>query len=271
MRRLAGSILSALCLLSTAPAYSQEKAAASNDAAELAKKLANPVAAMISVPFQNNTDLGIGPLKGYRNTLNFQPVIPMSLNKQWNLITRVVLPIVTQENVFQTPGKQSGLSDAVMSAFFSPAQPKNGLIWGVGPAILIPTATNKMLGTEKLGVGPTGLVLKQANGWTIGGLVNQIWSIAGSATRNDVSQMFVQPFLTYNYKSGAGLGVSAEITQNWKASATSAVLVPNVSAVTKLGKQIVSLAVGPRIPLSMPSGSEYKFGVRAAAILVFPK
>ena len=241
------------------------------DAAELAKKLANPVAAMISVPFQNNLDAGIGPLNGYKNTLNFQPVLPLSLSKKWNLITRFVLPIVTQENVFATKSSQSGLSDAVASAFFSPAQPKNGLIWGFGPAFLVPTATDKLLGTEKLGVGPTGLILKQTNGWTIGALVNQLWSVAGSSSRSDVSQMFVQPFIVYNYKSGAGLGIVSEITQNWEASTTTAFIIPNVSAVTKLGKQIISMNIGPRIPVAAPEGYKANIGFRGTLIFVFPK
>ena len=249
----------------------QEEKPAASDAAELAKKLANPVASLISVPFQNNTDVGIGDNNGSRNTLNIQPVIPIKLSAKLNLITRVVLPIVSQHNITGLGTQQSGLSDAVVSAFFSPAEAKNGLIWGVGPALLIPTATNNVLGTKKFGVGPTALILKQTLGWTIGALANQIWSIVGDANRSDVNQLFLQPFLTYNWKSGAGLGGNAEITQNWQASTTSVFINPTLSGITKLGTQIVSLAIGPRIQVAAPNGNKSALGIRAAVNFVFPK
>jgi hypothetical protein len=247
----------------------QDKPAES--AAELAKKLSNPIASLISVPFQNNTDVGIGSYNGSRNTLNFQPVIPISLSPKLNMITRVVLPIITQQDITAPGMKQTGLSDAVVSAFFSPAEAKNGLTWGVGPAILVPTATDKLLGTEKLGVGPTAVILKQANGWTYGALVNQIWSVAGSNDRTDVNQMFVQPFFAYNWKSGAGVGGNFEITQNWEGNSTAVFFNPTVTGVTKLGTQMVQLAVGPRIPVSVPAGSRPDFGIRAVVNFVFPK
>jgi hypothetical protein len=240
-------------------------------AEDLAKKLSNPVAALISIPFQNNMDVGIGQNNGSKNTLNFQPVVPITLSSTLNLITRFIIPIVSQHNLTGEGATQNGLADAVVSAWFSPAEPKNGVVWGIGPVFLVPIATNDMLGTKKFGVGPTALILKQSNGWTVGGLVNQIWSVAGDANRSDVSQMFVQPFTSYNWKSGAGLGLNAEITQNWTSSTTSVFINPTFSAVTKLGTQIVSLAIGPRIQIAAPTGSMADFGVRAAVTFVFPK
>jgi hypothetical protein len=135
----------------------------------------------------------------------------------------------------------------------------------------VPTATDDFLGTKKFGIGPTALVLKQQNGWTYGALVNQIWSIAGDEDRADVNQMFLQPFLNYNWKSGAGAGVNMELTQNWKGKTTMAFLNPTISGVTKLGKQTVSLAVGPRICLGAPDGAKPDFGVRTVLTFVFPK
>lgn len=266
------ALLFSIASLYSITAFAQEEPKpAASGAAELAKKLANPVASLISLPFQNNTDVGIGTFNGSRNTLNIQPVIPIHLSAKLNLISRVVLPIISQHDVTGDGTHQSGLSDALASAFFSPAEAKNGLVWGVGPALLIPTATDNLLGTKKFGVGPTALILKQTHGWTIGGLVNQIWSIAGDANRADINQMFLQPFLNYNWKSGAGLGGNAEITQNWQASTTSVFINPTISGITKLGTQIVSLAVGPRIQVAAPNGNKSAFGIRAALVLVFPK
>jgi hypothetical protein len=163
------------------------------------------------------------------------------------------------------------MGDAVVSAWLSPAQPKNGLIWGAGPVFLIPSATNDLLGTKKFGVGPTALILKQTNGFTIGALANQIWSVAGDPNRSNVSQLFVQPFFSYNWKSGAGLGINAEVTQNWIGNATTAFINPTLSGITKFGKQIVSLAIGPRIQVVAPDGGKSDFGIRANITFVFPK
>ncbi|MBO9572478.1 MAG: hypothetical protein J7497_09750 [Chitinophagaceae bacterium] len=245
----------------------QEKPSA--NAQELADKLSNPVASMISVPFQNNTDWGIGEYKGSKNTLNFQPVIPFRLSPDLNLITRYIIPIIDQYDVSGMNTHEFGLSDATVSAFFSPANPKNGLIWGAGPALLIPTATNDYLGTKKFGAGPTALVLKQGKGNTVGFLVNQLWSVAGDKNRQDVSQLFLQPFFAHSFSSGASIGGNMEMTQNWEAKTTLLFLNPTISGITKLGKQPVQLVVGPRIPLAGPDEIKPKFGIRAVLIFVF--
>jgi len=244
---------------------------AKDDAAELAKKLSNPISSMISMPLQNNTDYGIGDAKATKNTLNIQPVVPFKLGKHLNLITRLILPVVSQYNVTGEGQGQTGLSDATLSAFFSPSHTKHGVIWGIGPAFLIPTGTNDYLTTKKFGIGPTGVILRQTHGWTYGALANQLWSVAGSNERADVSQMFVQPFLTYNWKSGAGLGANAEWTQNWKANTTTIFINPIISGVTSLGKQKVQLAVGPRINVAAPSGGRADWGWRAVLVFLFPK
>jgi hypothetical protein len=244
---------------------------AATDAAEVAKKLANPIASLVSVPFQNNLDVGIGDHHGSRNTLNIQPVIPLSLSSKLNLIARVVLPVVSQQDVTAEGAKQSGLADAIVSAFFSPAAARNGTVWGAGPCFLVPNATNDMLATKKLGVGPTAVILKQAHGWTVGALINQIWSVAGDKERTDINQMFFQPFAGYNWKSGAGLVVNSEMTQNWQGDTFTAFINPMVNGITKIGKQMVQLQIGPRIPVAAPKGNKADFGVRASLVLVFPK
>jgi hypothetical protein len=244
----------------------QEKQGAS--AEELANKLSNPVASLISVPFQSNVDYGIGTYHGSKYTMNFQPVIPIALSRKLNLITRYIIPIVDQHDVTGEGDDQFGLSDATLSAFFSPADNKNGWIWGAGPAFLVPIGTDDFLSTRKWGIGPTALVLRQAGGLTYGFLVNQLWSFAGDESRSDVNQMFLQPFFAKNWKSGGGISVNSELTFNWKTNTTTGFLNPLVTGVTKLGKQAVSLGVGPRIPII---GQPADFGFRGVLTLIFPK
>ena len=250
-------------------AKAQEKPGAS--AQEVADKLSNPVSGMISVPLQGNLDYGIGPNNGSKYTTNIQPVIPINLSGKLNLITRYIVPLVDQRNISGENTSQFGLSDATVSAFFTPVEKKHGIIWAVGPAFLIPIGTSDLLSSRKWGIGPTALLLKQANGLTYGFLVNQIWSVAGDKNRSDISQMFLQPTFAKNFKSGAGLGLSSEINFNWQAGNTTADLIPSASGVTKFGKQVVSMSIGPRIPLGGPAASKPDWGLRASLTFVFPK
>jgi len=175
-------------------------ASAQSQDADLAKKLNNPVASLISVPFQYNYDCCFGPSQGNRNTTNIQPVIPIKLNSDWNLISRTILPVDGWEPT--TPGGSytSGIGDITQSFFLSPERPtRDGIIWGVGPVFLLPTATNAALGSGKWGAGPTAVMLKQQDGWTVGILANHIWSFAGEADRSQVSNTFLQPFINYTF------------------------------------------------------------------------
>lgn len=247
-----------------------QRGSAQDDAAELAKKLSNPIASLISVPFQNNTDYGIGK-NGTRNTMNIQPVVPVKLSENLNLIARWVQPIITQYNLYDLGEKTNGLGDAVISAFISPSNSKNGFTWGAGPVLLAPIGTDDVLTTKKFGVGPTIVALKQVNGWTMGGLANQIFSVAGDDKRPDVNQMFLQPFVVYNWSTGAGLGANAEWTFNWEANNTTLWINPTISAVSALGKQKVQFVTGPRFNLDAPEGAKADFGWRAVVIFLFPK
>ena len=241
------------------------------DAAAIAKKLANPIGALISVPFQNNMDLDIGEYSGSRNTMNFQPIVPFSLNAKYSLITRYIVPVIAQYDITGEDSREVGLSDALVSGWISNAVVKNGFVWGVGAAFLVPTATDEFLGTKKMGVGPTIIALQQKNGWTYGALMNQIWSVAGDEDRANVNQMYLQPFLTYNWKTGSGLTINSELTQNWEAGTTNAFVNIMAGALTKFGKQLVQFQIGPRIHVAAPEGSKARFGVRTAVIFVFPK
>ena len=269
--RLPKKILSILFILVFIPLASlAQDEATTPSAEELAKKLQNPIASLISVPFQANFDFGIGPADGSRFLMNIQPVIPMSLNEDWNVIARVILPITSQNDVFGNSGSQTGLGDMVTSAFFSPKEPTSGgLIWGAGPVLLIPTATDELLGTEKFGVGPTAVGLKQVGNLTIGVLLNHIWSIAGDDDRNDVNSTFLQPFIAKNFKGGYALGLNTELTQSWDYDATSGTINLTGSKVISLGKQLAQVAVGPRFPYGNANTSEW--GFRAAFVLLFPK
>jgi hypothetical protein len=200
------------------PSAAQPGAAESG--AELAKQLSNPVASLVSVPFQFNWDQPVGPDDDTRFVLNLQPVIPMSLNEDWNLILRWIMPFIGQPPL--APGLQpsSGMGDIVASFFVSPSKPRR-FIWGAGPVFMLPTSADPQLGTAKWGIGPTIVVLKQTKGWTYGALWNHIWSFAGDdvsggVPRGDVNAGFIQPFLSYTTSNLVTVGVNAEASGNWR-------------------------------------------------------
>jgi hypothetical protein len=243
--------------------------AGGDEAAELAKQLQNPVASLISVPFQNNFEFNLGPNgDGFKYTLNFQPVIPVSLSKDWNLIIRTIVPIVSQDDVI--PGtSQSGLSDITQSFFFSPKKPVGGLILGFGPVMLYPSATDSLLGTERWGAGPTFLVLKQVGGWTYGALLNHIWSYAGDDHRDYVSSTFVQPFISYTTKTKTTFGLNTESTYDWHNSQWTVPINLSVSQLVKLGKMPVQFALGAKYYAGGPSGAP-DWGIRFVVTPLFP-
>lgn len=236
-------------------------------AEELAKKLSNPVSNLISLPVQANMDVAIGAFNGSKLVVNVQPVIPITLSPKLNLITRWILPVVSQYDITGEDTQQGGLGDAVITGFLSPSQ--SSLTWGIGPAFLVPTATSSLLGGEQFGVGPSIVVLKQSGPWTYGALINHLFSVAGNDERDDVNSSFFNPFLAYNWKSGAGLTGTLEYTQDWEHETLVAVAHAMVTGVTKIGGQTVSLAIGPRIHFAPDHHAAY--GIRTAITMVFPK
>lgn len=186
------------------------------DEGALARAAQNPVASMMSVPFQNNTSFGIGPHNRSQNVLNIQPVIPFGLSDDWNLITRTICPLIYQPFVSRESGGKFGLGDINLTAFLSPAKP-GAIIWAVGPIVSFPTGTDEILGTEKWAAGPSAVVLIMQGPWVIGALANNLWDFAGASDRGQVNQMLIQYFINYNLPGGWYL-VSAPInTANWKA------------------------------------------------------
>lgn len=247
--------------------------ARADQAEEVAKQLSNPVAALVSVPFQNNYDRGIGPARdGSRWLLNVQPVVPFDLNDEWNVISRTIVPIVRQEDVFPGAGRQSGLGDVVQSVFFSPKAPTaGGLIWGVGPVFLLPTGTDDLLTTDKWGAGPTGVVLRQQGPWTVGALANHIWSFAGSSRRADVNATFLQPFVTYTLPTATTFVLNTESTYDWEARQWSVPLNTGVAQVLRLGGQLVQVGLFGRYWAEVPQQGPHGWGVRLTVTLLFPR
>ena len=242
-----------------------------DDAAELAKKLSNPVAALISVPVQSNFDFGAGPNgDGFQYKLNIQPVIPFSLSEDWNLISRTILPVISQHDVIGT-SSQDGLSDTLQSFFFSPKEPTSGgWIWGVGPALLLPTATDELLGTEKWGAGPTAVLLKQEHGWTYGMLANHIWSFAGDSERADVNSTYLQPFLTYTTKKQTSFTFNTESTYDWEAEQWTVPLNVGVAQLVKIGKMPIQFQIVGRYYAEGPDNGP-EWGLRFTVTFLFPK
>src|SRR5438874_10174004 len=264
-----------------------ESSAEASEADKLAKELANPIASLISVPFQANEDWGYGPTgNGYKFTLNIQPVIPISISKDWNLILRTIFPVVSQHDLFYFANlpknsplqpqnrSQDGLSDTTQSFFFSPKKPGPfGLIWGLGPAFLYPTGTQDFLGTGTFSIGPTLVVLKQTGPWTMGALMNQLWSVVIEEHRSSLSQMFLQPFLSYTTKTHTTFTLNTESTANWNNPPGDAKwTVPlnfQVSQILKIGKQPISLQIVGKYYADSPRyGPDW--GVRFIVTLLYP-
>ena len=255
----------------SAPAAAAAAPATETEGAELAKKLNNPISDLFSVPFQFNWENGIGPQDQTRYILNIQPVMPFSVSDDLNLIVRLIAPLVSQPPLVAGGVPTSGVSDVLASFFLSPT--KGPIVWGVGPAVSVPSTSVPTLGTEKWSAGPTGVVLKQQGGWTYGALVNQIWSFAGNVNRSNVSQMFLQPFVAYTTKSLWTITGQSETTANWEADSPNRWNVPiNVLAakLSSFGTFPASYQFGGGYFVAKPdNGATWK--VRAAITVLMPR
>lgn len=253
---------------SPAPAADQE--------ADLAKKIQNPVAALISVPIRLDWDTGIGTTDAKQATYLIQPVIPFSLNQDWNVISRTVVPAFINvqspvPGVGDSGGDFDGMGDILQSVFFSPKAPtSSGWIWGAGPAISIPSASNNLFGSGKLSIGPTAVVLRQESGWTYGMLANYLRSVAGDGSRADVSSTFVQPFLNYTTKTYTAFGINTESTYNFETRQWTVPLNATVSQLMKIHGQLISVVLGYRYYAKNQTGGA-NHGFRLQVTLLFPK
>ena len=272
-RGLALRVLVSAGALICGVARAQDAGARPDQDAELAKKLANPVAALISVPFQYNHDENMGPAdNGSKSYLNIQPVIPVTLNADWNVITRTIVPLVDLHDLPRKGDSESGLGDVTASQFLSPKKPTSaGWIWGAGPVELLPTASERALGTGKWGLGPTFVALKQVGPVTYGVLANHIWSVAGDSDRASISTTYTQPFFSYITKTKTTFGLNTETTYDWKTSAWSVPINATVSQLLKIGTQILQITVGARYWVTSPDNGPEGWGWRAVVTLLFPK
>jgi hypothetical protein len=243
-------------------------------ASDLAQQLSNPVADLVSVPLQFNFADGVGPDDATRTILNIQPVVPFGLNEDWNLITRWIMPVVSQPSLGAGVGPSSGMGDIVFSTFFSPRN-SGSLTWGVGPVLSLPVSPDPALGSGKWAAGPTMVALKQAGPWTYGFLANYLWSFgdATNAPRSDVSSGFVQPFLAYATPDGVTYSVNSETLYNSKASSGNKWTVPinfNISKITSFGPFPFSVGGGFGWYAEAPNGGP-DWQLRANFTLILPR
>lgn len=246
-----------------------EEAAQASSNEGLAKKLQDPVSPLINVPLQNNFNFGQGTERnGTVYMLRAQPVIPLPFNKEYAVVARSVFSFVSQHDVLGTTS-QRGLSDWEQSFFFTPMHPGSAAFkWGLGPILHFPTATDRLLGSEKWAAGPTGVILTQRGPWTAGFMVNQLWSFAGNKDRTDISSTYLKPFCAYTFSDGLTINASAENTYDWKARKWALPVVLGVSRIYEVGKQKFSLGAAGVYDAEMNGD---KLGLRLTLTLLFPE
>jgi hypothetical protein len=269
MKRPSNKFASILGILTGSVLFAQQASAESD--AELAKKLNNPIANLISVPLQIDWDTNRGPEDADIISYTLQPVLPIDLNDEWNLISRtIVSAYIDSESPVADGDDLTGNSDILQSFFFSPKAPTaDGWTWGVGPAMSIPVASHG-LGSDSWGFGPTAVVLKQENGWTYGGLTNHLWSVDESENDPDVSATFLQPFLAYTTKTQLTYVLNSESTYDWEAEEWNAPINLKVGKLMKFGEQRVQLQAGYRYYIDSPLlGADW--GLSSQITFLFPK
>ena len=238
---------------------------------DLAKKSQNPIADLVSLPFQSNTNFNAGPFNRAQEVLNIQPVVPLHINADWNMISRTIIPLVSQPSPF-FDSNTNGIGDITQSLFFSPAHP-GALIWGAGPVFTIPSANDPILGTGKFLLGPTAVFLTTPGHWVIGVLLNNQWSVGGNPLRPPVNAFLAQPFVNYNLPDGWFLTSSPAITANWLAASDERWTVPiggGLGKIFRIGDQPVSAYLTAYYNVVHPTGTP-NWQLRAELSLLFPE
>jgi len=238
---------------------------------ELAKAAQNPIANMISLPFQNNTNLNIGPDDSTQNILNIQPVYPFSLNDDWNVITRTIVPVTSNPSFLTGDGRVNGIGDTTFTAFFSPKN--SDITWGVGPVFVMPTASNDALGSDKWSAGLSAVALAMPGRWVVGGVVSNVWSFAGAGD-NRINFFTLQPFINYNFDAGWYVTTAPIITANWEADSDHKWTVPlggGVGKIFKIGQQPINAQLSLYNNVITPDDFGAQWQVRAQIQFLFPK
>ena len=239
---------------------------------ELAKKVANPLADLATAPLQYNWDGQIGDARdGTSNYLRFEPVLPLHLDHNWNLITRLFMPMIEQNDVSSDGGTEYGLSGVNLSFFLSPTAPvANGITMGLGPVVGFP-ASSSALGSQKWSLGPTAAIVWQPSGpWTLGLLVRHQWSVGGSATEADINETYLQPFLGYTTPDAWTLGINSEAFYYWTDDEASVPINLTLTKLVRLGGAALSFGPGVRYWVENPDSDPHGWGVRFETTLVFP-
>ena len=262
-------LIAAAVTLLAAALFAAEARAEDSSTEELAKKLQNPVAPIINVPIQNNYNWNVGQEHdGNVYMLRVQPVIPLPFNREYAVVSRTVLPFMSQDKVLGA-SSQTGLGDTEQSFFFTPMKPSSdGLKWGAGPLFYLPTATNPELGAEKWGLGPTGVILTQNGPWTAGLLANHIWSVAGHKDRPELNQTYLKPFGAYTFHNGFSINATLESDYDWRKAEWSLPFVAGASKVLSLGTH--RLSVGGMLTYDPEMLASNKLGLRAVVTLLLP-
>lgn len=237
----------------------------------LAKELANPIAALYTLPLQMNFDKRLGADgDGKIYQLNIQPLIPFSLNDDWNLISRTIIPVIHQEDVAWKGQDESGFGDILQSFFLSPSHVADGSwIWGVGPAISLPTATKDAFGVDAWALGPTAVALKQKGPWTAGVLINHLWSLGDGS--NDYNGTYAEPWVSYVLPTDTTVSLSTEIVYDWNVSEWSIPINFTVEQLVMLGEQPVSIGAAVKYWADSPDGGPEDWGLRLQCTFLFPR
>src|SRR5262245_21017920 len=265
---ICGAAAFAVAASAIVPAYAEMSAE------ELAKLAQNPVGNLISLPFQNNTNLNFGPLRGTQNVLNIQPVVPISVNDEWNVITRTIVPVIWNPSLAPGDSPTDGIGDTVFTAFLSPAKPGHW-IWGAGPIVQIPTNSNAELGNKNWGLGPSAVVLHldHDSPWVYGVLVNNVWSLSSSQRGGSYNNGLIQPFGNYNFKGGTSLASSPIATVNWDAPGGQKWTVPvggGIGHIFHIGKLPVNTQLSAYYNTIRPDDGP-TWQIRFQVQLMFPK